>query len=1005
MATLTIDPTKGLKQTTNSGAVTGTNIVGGAVGFIINGALAGTGEAHQIINTGAVTGTNDVGGVVGLAGTNNKNTGTFNFKYLTNKGTVLNNSTNASSGNTGGVFGAISQDAKDSTINLSYIINDANVTSTVSATGGVIGAWQEYGKGSMTYVVNNNTSGTDVVRGTGDVGGVIGYLNDDEVTYNTGYNMATVIGTGDRVGGIVGFLNKGTLKANGDSINNSGAVTGVNQVGGIVGLIGPGGFDQVAWQTIPAIVASGTNSGISNSGKITGVTQVGGIAGANQSIIAGNANHPIINTGAVTGTDTGVLTIADTVTGGMVGGIAGNNVSNISYVINRAAVKGTTLVGGLVGCNEVDPYFGTALQQSSNTGTVTATGANAEATGGLVGYSKGIITTSYNTGAVTGVKSVGGIVGMSVPVTKDVYDSADGKWAGDAAHFWFEAQTGTSGTNLSEVYNTGTVTGTGENVGGIAGLSTGSTYTNLYNTGSVTGGTNVGGILGKGNTAFVSHIYTNDWPSVDTGETKNSVAANTLTNTYNIGAVSGTTVGGLVGLTGEGNTVTSSYYATTKATGEAINSINDSGLGTAKTLAEMKNKELYTDWDLDSVGGGTNVWRIYQRDTTPLLKNWLTPVTVKNLGNQNVDYDGLVHTPNVTGVAYDPSTVNESKILTTSGIKAGDYAMLYSTQDGYDLLEDPAFTINKLLISINLDTNAPTDYTYGASAAPIIGWGFTGFANNETYETAANYDLSATVGGVTMNKAQLTITPQEAVNAVYGDTELISKLGYNVTGLTNGDSAEVLSGTPTYTTQAWTGNKTGNAGTYKDILINGPGTLSAENYDLVLDTTTKGSVILAPASLTLTADKVTMREGDALPANFTGSISGYVNGDSATESPLFNWTGSSSSPTVGAYGIIGYLGGKSSGLYGTNYYILQNPSNNTAMSVTSRLSSSDYALAITSLVPRHGNQIVTPLYGMWVSQPAGTVGNQGARPDGKKGKDLSETSYYVDLDNQRHDLA
>ena len=1223
---LMVDAYGGLKQVTNSGAITGTSAVGGIVGQLQDASLSGTGERHQITNTGAVTG----GGVGGIIGSVYLTTGgNFKYSYLENKGTILNDETpEGSSGYTGGVIGSINYKGNNtSNVTVSYVINDANVTSNAAPnTGGVIGSWgrsadKVQSAGTMTYVVNNNTSGTAKVKGVSCVGGVIGLLDNKDVTYTVGYNMADVTGTGDSVGGIVGDLKTGSIKAGNDSINNSGKITGVNNVGGIVGYVEYGtsymvGDDVIKF--VPIVESGNGNIYNSDSGTITGVTNVGGIVGYNSygGVIKGTANIGIANYGDVNSTDTSALSkdyFLNLTAGGRAGGIVGQNSGKVSYVVNNGAVSGTAAIGGVAGYNTAD---GT-IKQGVNRGSITSTGTNAEAAGGVVGYNNGNISKLANTGTVSGVQSVGGVVGLNTCYLGTGYsEDKTTKW--DAV----------ISSSVDSVYNSGPVEATGENVGGVAGLSEGGNFTNAYNTGTVSG-TKTGGLIGKTAAAtFESDVFDSNWNP--TGAKKTTTAKNTITNSYNTGAVTGTTVGGLVGSTDTGTIVNSSFYATTNAAGTAINGTNDSGLGTAKTLEQMKQAALYADWDLDSTGGQDKVWRIYQGGTTPLLKNWLTKVMVSGLSNQSVVYDGAAHAPDVTGVTYNPEYINLELIKTVSGTATGSYAMLYSTQDGYDLVNDPTFTISKAVLKfVDLNTSAPADYTYGASVAPVIDWNFTGFTGGDTYETAAksgsvsfdtsaafsngktanagtytysyngdlvfdnykfttdteghgtgsitvnqasltvaagvatgngvygsdptgqlgytvsglkyddtaavlsgtptyttaawnsttgktgnagtysdvvltalgtltatNYKLTAdsvTTGSITLDKAAATVTPNaigsvtygntagitanydytisglvngdssaagltgaptyttEAVNGTktnnvgtydltaatgtlastnysfsgatkadaititkatvtvsatnvahdvtYGDTDIASNFGYSVNGLVNGDTATVISGAPTYTTTAWNGTKTGNAGTYTDITASGQGSLSSANYEFTIDNAKQGSVTITPANLTLTADKVTMRDGDVLPSSFGGSVSGYVNGDSAIDMPLFVYDGSGT-PTVGTHGILGYLGGKSSGLYGTNYYVLQGAGNGSALTVTSRIGSTDYARAISSLVPRHGNQIVTSLYGIWVSQPASTVE---AREVGGSRLELA-AGYYVDLDNKRHYL-
>ena len=92
-------------------------------------------------------------------------------------------------------------------------------------------------------------------------------------------------------------------------------------------------------------------------------------------------------------------------------------------------------------------------------------------------------------------------------------------------------------------------------------------------------------------------------------------------------------------------------------------------------------------------------------------------------------------------------------------------------------------------------------------------------------------------------------------------------------------------------------------------------------------------------------------------------------------------------------------------MYGTNYNILQDAGNSKALTIVSRLNTADYERAITSLIPRHGNQIITPLYGIWVSQPASTVNITTEAMDKVENvKKETAGKYYVDLDNKRHYL-
>ncbi|PTN32228.1 GLUG motif-containing protein [Desulfonatronum sp. SC1] len=194
---------------------------------------------------------------------------------------------------------------------------------------------------------------------------------------------------------------------------------------------------------------------------------------------------------------------------------------------------------------------------------VNITGANN--VGGLVGAIQGFpgttVSNSYATGAVNGADNVGGLVGWIV------------------------------GGSVSNSYATGAVNGT-TSVGGLVGLNSASgTVTNSYATGAVNGTVRVGGLVG--------------WN------------AGIVTNSYATGAVAGggADVGGLVGLNPASGTVTKSFYDR-NTTGQS-----DTGKGTPKTTAQMKDIATFSAWSIvdgwEQANG--NVWGICQSASYPFL--------------------------------------------------------------------------------------------------------------------------------------------------------------------------------------------------------------------------------------------------------------------------------------------------------------------------------------------------------------------------------------------------
>ena len=137
---------------------------------------------------------------------------------------------------------------------------------------------------------------------------------------------------------------------------------------------------------------------------------------------------------------------------------------------------------------------------------------------------------------------------------------------------------------MNNCCNTGSVTGTGDDVGGVCGMNNG-TVTNCYNTGNVTGNNQVGGVCGW-----------NDMGSI--------------TNCYNAGSVTGSYyVGGLCGQNSA--TVTNCYY---------LNTCGAAGDGTSKTADEFASGEVA--WLLQGEQEG-QVWgqnlTLDPKDTYPVL--------------------------------------------------------------------------------------------------------------------------------------------------------------------------------------------------------------------------------------------------------------------------------------------------------------------------------------------------------------------------------------------------
>ncbi len=571
-------------------------------------------------------------------------------------------------------------------------------------------------------------------------------------------------------------------------------------------------------------------------------------------------------------------------------------------------------------------------------------------TGGLVGDNYGgSITNSYSTGAVKGSSFIGGLVGVNDGTIKNSYSTGavigSGNYVGGLVGDNY-------GGSITNSYSTGEVTGSGNYVGGLVGRSSGSSssITNSYSTSTVTGNNYVGGLSG-GNTGSIKNSYS-------TGAVKGSsfigglVGMNdygTIKNSYSTGAVIGTAyVGGLVGHNSA--TITASYYATTDETGAAINSGSGySSYGTGKTLEELTDPATFSDWgnDISATGGSSAVWRIYAGCTTPLLRNFLTPLTVTVAGSSTT-YDGSAYTGATASYSVTPDsalllgtlsyTYTDQATNTAGEAKnAGTYIVsgtgLYSSQQGYDITYvNGTLTIAKQAITYSV---ADAASTYGTLAAPTVTLtglvsgdagavtgtvALTDNSNNAVtlaYNTAAgsytesvsgltgtaagNYELSAsgnTNGTLTIAKKTITYSVADA-SGTYGT--LTTTGAVTLSGLVSGDE-NVVSGTVALTNssnQAVTLVYNTAVGGYTESVNALTGTASG-NYVLAGSGNTTGTLTINPKTITYNVANATGTYG-TLASTGTVTLNGLVSGDESKVTSTAGLTNSSNQAVTLAY--------------------------------------------------------------------------------------------------------
>ncbi|WP_254592216.1 two-partner secretion domain-containing protein [Acinetobacter bouvetii] len=240
----------------------------------------------------------------------------------------------------------------------------------------------------------------------------------------------------------------------------------------------------------------------------------------------------------------------------------------------------------------------------------------------------------------------------------------------------------------------------GESVGGLIGSMSNSKLSNSFVQGSVTGRYAVGGLVGAGYYSTVDQVY----------------------STAQVNSENGPSV--LIG-DNWGSSISNGYF--TQADGD-ITVWNDAGAESTLTDSQTKSKQNYLDlgWNISDIAGSGAAWRIYEGQTGPLLRAFLTPLAVKA-----DDYHTVYNGSNQNSSSYansvqnaDTSKIKGNAVYEGGGKNAGVHKSqlsgLYSVQNGYDLaFEEADVKIDKATIS-NITGISANNKTYDGTNLAIL---------------------------------------------------------------------------------------------------------------------------------------------------------------------------------------------------------------------------------------------------------------------------------------------
>lgn len=471
----------------------------------------------------------------------------------------------------------------------------------------------------VTGTIKNVKLENFVVKGQNYVGALVGY-STNEIS-NCELKNSQIIATGSNIGGLIG-RSGGNVTGN---IINAVSVEGGQYTGGLIGTSTSVTTNNTVDVTVTGKAYTGglignagnvTNGNTVNA-NVTGENYTGGLIGYTSSVCERNIVQTTVTgigyVGGLIGSSAKLIkanTVNNTIITGqnIVGGLIGytnanvseNNVNNVQIEAKGDKIQGTGNMGGLIG----HVVSNGELTVNSNKVKVTIEGEGSYI-GGLIGnvLAKGNNTTrivnifdNYTTGniLVTG-DNVGGLIGLS---------NATGNGNGGKGYFY-----------LQNSYSVMDIKISGAHCGGLIGyyytLGTGSSYSgqafssikNCFSIGNVEGSDSIGGCVG------VSELKIGK---------RGSIARGDITNSYSLGKVIGqTNLGAVIGIkTGNDTSVSNVFWES------GISGIESSAYGTKVDLSNMFSQELFKNWNFN------NIWQIDEGSTLPYLKNLDKPDAV-----------------------------------------------------------------------------------------------------------------------------------------------------------------------------------------------------------------------------------------------------------------------------------------------------------------------------------------------------------------------------------------
>jgi hypothetical protein len=686
-----------------------------------------------------------------------------------------------------------------------FAITPRPITLTASS------ATKVYGDADPAFSVSITSGSLASIAVTDTLAEVSGTLSRSAGENVGHYGIA--LGTGANAGTKAGNY---SLTYVGDNLSITPAaltVTGVNTSVTYTGLAQTNGSATVAGlKNSESFTISGYGTGTNYSASAYAdnllATPAAGTLATNYTISYTNGGISIGKANATVTANSANVTytgLAQSVTGFTATGLVNNQTISVLTGVSASGATGTnvaTYTNTVSGTanNYNLTFVNGSLVIGKANATVTANSAN--------------VTYSGQAQSVSGFTATGLLNGQTTAVLTGV--SASGATGTNAATYT-NTVTGTdSNYNLTLVNGSLVI---GKAALSVTGANTAVTYTGVAQTNSAA---TVSGLKGSDN--FTVSGYGNGTNYSASAYADNLVATpalGTLADNYNISYTNGGISIGKAGLVVTADNKTRIYGDANPALTYTVTGyVNGEGASTHSGSATLAT----------TAGLTSNVGNV------------AITAAANNLTSSNYSFSYANGTMAITPAALSVTGVSTSVIY--SGVAQTNGA---ATVTG--LKNSDSFTISGYGTGTNYSATAYADTLLATQASGTL---------------ASNYNISYTNGGLSIGKANATVTANSANVTYTGLTQSVS--GFTAAGLVNGETTTVLTGV---TASGATGT---NAATYTNTV-----TGTDNNYNL---TFVNGSLVIGKAGLVVTADNKTRIYGDANPA-LTYTVTGYVNGENS----------------------------------------------------------------------------------------------------------------------------